>query len=51
MISDLESHDWPIDKEDIELLEKEIEQAHVFLQQSKDLGKASEQVRRKLAFL
>ena len=44
MMSDMEKHDWPVGKEDIELLDKEIQQAEVFLQQSKDLRKASEEV-------
>lgn len=45
MMNDLENQDWQVSKEDIVLLEKEIEQANTFLTQSKDLRKASEQVR------
>ena len=44
ILTDLEDQGWPIRKEDVDLLENEIEQANVFLQQSKDLRKASEEV-------
>lgn len=45
MMDDLEKQDWPVDPNDINLLEKEIEQAQTFLQQSKDLRQKSEEVK------
>jgi hypothetical protein len=43
-MNDLEDQGWQVRKEDILMLEKEIEQANTFLLQSKDLRKTSEQV-------
>lgn len=44
MMDDLEKQGWPVDPEDINLLEREIEQAQTFLTQSKDLRQKSEEV-------
>lgn len=43
-MDDLEKQGWPVDPDDINLLEKEIEQAQTFLLQSKDLRQKSEEV-------
>ena len=43
-MDDLEKQDWPIKREDLHLLEREIDQAETFLQQSKDLRQKSEEV-------
>lgn len=45
MMDDLEKQDWPVDPDDISLLEKEIQQAQTFLLQSKDLRQKSEEVK------
>lgn len=45
MMDDLEKQDWPVDSDDIRLLEKEIQQAQTFLLQSKDLRQKSEEVK------
>ena len=45
MMDDLEKQDWPVDPDDINLLEKEIQQAQTFLLQSKDLRQKSEEVK------
>lgn len=45
MMDDLEKQDWPVDPDDIRLLEKEIQQAQTFLLQSKDLRQKSEEVK------
>ena len=44
MMDDLEKQGWPVDQGDINLLEREIEQAQTFLLQSKDLRQKSEEV-------
>ena len=44
-MDDLEKQDWPVDPDDISLLEKEIQQAQTFLLQSKDLRQKSEEVK------
>ena len=44
MMDDLEKQGWPVDQDDINLLEREIEQAQTFLLQSKDLRQKSEEV-------
>lgn len=44
MMDDLEKQGWPVDQGDINLLEREIEQAQTFLLQSKDLRQKSEDV-------
>lgn len=44
MMDDLEKQGWPVDQADINLLEREIEQAQTFLLQSKDLRQKSEEV-------
>ena len=44
ILDDLERQGWPLDPEDITLLEREIEQAQTYLLQSKDLRQKSEQV-------
>ena len=49
-MEDMEKQDWPLPEQDIVLLAKEIEQAQVFLRQSQDLRKASEEVRFELCF-
>ena len=50
MMEDMEKQDWPLPEQDIVLLAKEIEQAQVFLRQSQDLRKTSEEVRFELCF-
>ena len=45
MMDDLEKQGWPVDPDDINLLEREIDQAQTFLLQSKDLRQKSEEVR------
>lgn len=44
IMDDLEKQDWPVGPDDINLLEKEIQQAQTFLLQSKDLRQKSEEV-------
>lgn len=44
MMDDLEKQGWPVSPADINLLEKEIQQAQTFLLQSQDLRKKSEEV-------
>lgn len=44
-MADLEKQGWPVNPDDINLLEKEIQQAQTFLQQSKDLRQKSEEVK------
>lgn len=44
MMDDLEKQGWPVDPDDINLLDREIEQAQTFLAQSKDLRQKSEEV-------
>ena len=44
IMDDLEKQGWPVARNDINLLEKEIEQAQTFLLQSKDLRQKSEEV-------
>ena len=44
MMDDLEKQGWPVSPDDINLLEKEIQQAETFLLQSKDLRQKSEEV-------
>ena len=47
MMDDLEKQGWPVSPDDINLLEKEIQQAETFLLQSKDLRQKSEEVEKK----
>ncbi|KAK3738170.1 hypothetical protein QZH41_019678, partial [Actinostola sp. cb2023] len=49
MMEDLEQQGWQVRREDVLMLEKEIEQANTFLIQSKELRKASEQAAREIA--
>lgn len=49
ILDDLERQGWPLDPEDITLLEREIEQAQTYLLQSKDLRQKSEQASREIA--
>ena len=45
MMDDLEKQGWPVNPDDISLLEKEIQEAQTFLLQSQDLRQKSEQVK------
>ena len=47
MMDDLEKQGWPVSPDDINLLEKEIQQAETFLLQSKDLRQKSEEVEKR----
>ena len=44
MMEDLEKHDWPLSMDEIKKYEQEINDAEIFLSQSRELQQTSEKV-------